>query len=131
MHHIHTYIVSRHLATRDNNKLLRTLPTYISSSDEILPRLTHRTLPQLRKNKSPFLKVYLHQVDAKTHPSPLFPLCNPHTQDTHYLFNCTHIRTTLSPLDLWTDPAGVSALLARWTEKLTGGPQAGRSDSPH
>ena len=26
-------------------------------------------------------------------------------------------RTTLSPLDLWTDPAGVTALLARWTEK--------------
>ena len=44
---------------------------------------------------------------------------------------CTHIRTTLSPLDLWTDPAGVTALLARWTEKLAGGPQAGTSDSPH
>ena len=47
---------------------------------------------------------------------------------------CTHIRfiifTTLSPLDLWTDPAGVTALLARWTEKLAGGPQAGTSDSP-
>ena len=41
-----------------------------------------------------------------------------------------HIRTTLSPLDLWTDPAGVTALLARWTEKLAGGPQAGTSDSP-
>ena len=92
--------------------------------DEILPRLTRRTLAQLRTNKSPFLK-----VDAKTHPSPLFPLCNTHTHDTHHLFNCTHIRTTLSPLDLWTDPAGVIALLARWTEKLAGGPQAGTSDS--
>ena len=50
--------------------------------------------------------------------------------DTHHLFNCTHIRTTLSPQDLWTDPAGVTALLARWTEKLAGGPQAGTSDSP-
>ena len=28
-------------------------------------------------------------------------------------------------------PAGVTALLARWTEKLAGGPQAGTSDSPH
>ena len=64
-------------------------------------------------------------------PSPLCPLCNIHTHDTHHLFNCTHIRTTLSPLDLWTDPAGVTALLARWTEKLAGGPQAGTSDSPH
>ena len=42
----------------------------------------------------------------------------------------THIRTSLSPLDLWTDPAGVTALLARWIEKLAGGPQAGTSDSP-
>ena len=25
----------------------------------------------------------------------------------------------------------VTALLARWTEKLAGGPQAGTSDSPH
>ena len=76
------------------------------------------------------LKSYLHKVDAKSHPSPLCPLCNTHTHDTHHLFNYTHIRTTLSPLDLCTDPAGVTALLARWTEKLAGGPQAGTSDSP-
>ena len=115
MRHINTSIVSRHLATRGNNK--------------ILPCLTRRTLAQLRTNKSPFLKSYLHKVDAKTHPSPLCPLCNIHTHDTHHLFNCTHIRTTLSPLDLWTDPAGVIALLARWTEKLAGGPHAGTTDS--
>ena len=27
--------------------------------------------------------------------------------------------------------SGVTALLARWTKKLAGGPQAGTSDSPH
>ena len=131
MHHIHTSIVSRHLATRGNNKILRTPPPRISSSEERLPRLTRRTIAQLRTNKSPFLKSYLHKVDAKTHPSPLCPLCNIHTHGTHHLFNCTHIRTTLSLLDLWTDPAGVAALLARWTEKLAGGPQAATSDSPY
>ena len=41
----------------------------------------------------------------------------------HHLFKLT----TLSPLDLWTEPARVIALLARWTEKLTGLPQAGYS----
>ena len=112
MRHIHTSIVSRHLDTRGNNKILRTPPPHTSSSEEILPRLTRRTLAQLRTNKSPFLKSYFHKVDAKTHPSPLCPLCNIHTHDTHHLFNCTHISTTLSPLDLWTDPAGVTALLA-------------------
>ena len=94
MHHIHTSIVSRHLSTRGNNKILRTPPPHISRSEEILPRLTLRTLSQLRTNKSAFLKSYLHKVDAKSHPSPLCPLCYTHT---HHLFNCTHIRTTLSP----------------------------------
>ena len=104
---------------------LRTPPPHTSSSEERLRRLTRRTLAQIRTDKS-----YLHKVDAKTHPSPLCPLCNIHTHDTHHLFNCTHIGTTLSPLDLWTDPAGVTTLLTRWTEKLAGGPQAGTSDSP-
>ena len=113
MRHIHTSIVSRHLATRGNNKIMRTHPPHTSSSEERLPHLTRHTLAQLRTNKSPFLKSYLHKVDAKTHPSPLCPLCNNHTYNTHHLFNCTHIRTTLSPLDLWTVPVGVTALLAR------------------
>ena len=120
MHHIHTSIVSRHLATRGHNKILRTPPPHISNSEEILPRLTSRTLAQFRTNKSPFLK-----VDTKSHPTPLCPLCNTHTHDTHNLFNCTHIRTTLLPLDLWADLAGVMGLLARWRDMLAGGPKAG------
>ena len=91
MRHIHTSIVSRHLATRGNNKILHTPPPHIISYEEILPHLTRCTLAQPRTNKSPFLKVYLHKVDAKTHPSLLFPLCNTHTHDTHHLF--THIVT--------------------------------------
>ena len=94
MCYIHTSNVSRHLASRVNDKTRRTPPPHISSSDERLPRLTRRTLAQLRTNKSTFLKSYLHKVDAKSHPSPLCPRCNTHTHDTHHLFNCTHIRTT-------------------------------------
>ena len=112
MRHIPTWIVSRHLATRGNIKILRTHSPHINSSEEILSRLTGCTFTQLRTNKSPFLKLYLHNVDAKSHPSPTY-------------------EATLSPLDFWTEPTGVTALLARWTEKLAGGPQTGRSDSPH
>ena len=130
MRHIHTSIVSRHLATRGNHEILRTPPPHISSSEEILPRIARRALAQLRTNKSPFLKSYLHNVDAKSHRSPLCPLCNTYKHDTHHIINFTHIYTRLSPLDLWTDPAGVTALLARWTEKLAGGQQAGTPDSP-
>ena len=131
MRNIHASIVSKHLATRGNNKILRTPLPHISSSEEILLHLTHRTLAQLITNKSPFLKSYLHKVDAKSHPSLLCPLCNTHPHDINHLFNCTHIHTTLSPLYLWTDTAGVTALVARWTEKLAGGTHAARSDSPH
>ena len=85
MHHLHTFILSRHPATRGNNTILRTPPPHISSSEEILSGITRRTLAQLRTNKSPFLKSYLHKVHAKLHQSPLFPLYN-----TNHLFNCTH-----------------------------------------
>ena len=127
MRHILTSIVSRHLATRGNNKILRTPPPHISSSEEILTSITRRTLAQLR---TPFLKSYLQKADGKTHPSPLCLLCNIHTHDTHHIYNCTHIRTTLSPLDLWSYPAGEMELLTTWRDKLTGGPQAGWSDYP-
>ena len=110
MHHIHTSIVSRHLATRGNNKILHTPPPHINVSEEIPPLFTHRTLAQLRTINHPFLN---HKVDAKSHTSPLCPLCNTHTHDTHHLFSCTRKRTTLSPLALWTDPAGVTALVTR------------------
>ena len=74
-----------------------------SSAEEILPRLTRRILAQLRTNKSPFLKLYLHHVDAKSHPSPLCPLCKTHTHTTHTL---SLTEPTLLPQDLWTDPDG-------------------------
>ena len=120
MHHIHTSIVSRHLATRDNNEILRTPPSHISSSEQILCRLTRGTIAQLRTNKSPSSKYNY----TNTTPKHIHHHCAPSATPTHmtlHLFICTDIRTTLSPLDLWTDPAGVSALLARWTDKLAGG----------
>ena len=92
MRHIHTSIVSRHIATRGNIKILRTPPPHIGNSEEILRNLTRRTLAQLSTNKSPFLKSYLHIVDAKSHSSPLFPLCNTHTH-TH----TTHIISSTAP----------------------------------
>ena len=101
MRHIHTSIVSRHLATRGNGKILRIPPPHISNSEEILPRFIRRTLAQLRTSISPFLKSYLNKVDAKSHPTPRFPLYNTHTHNVYNLFNCTHICTTLPLLDLW------------------------------
>ena len=122
MRDICTSIVSQHLAARDNNKILRTHPTQVSSTGENLPRYTCRTLAQLRTNKFPFLLSYLHKIDASTHPSPLCPLCRTHEHTTQHLFSCPQIHTTLSALNLWRDPPGVAALLDDWREKLAANP---------
>ena len=97
--------------------------------EEILNRLTCYTLAQLRTSKSPFLKLYFTK-STPNHIHHHYAPSNTLTHDTHHLFNCSHIRTTLSPLDLWTYLVGVTALLARWTEKLAGGPQTGTSAPP-
>ena len=89
--YLYTSIVSRYIATRGNNKILRTPPPHISSSEDILV-LTGRTHAQLRINKS-----CLHKVDAKSHTALL----------------CPFVTLTSSPMDLWTDPTRVTALLAR------------------
>ena len=68
---------------------------------------------------------------TKSTPKHIHHHYAPSVTSTWHLFNCTHIRTTLSPLDLLTDHAGVKETLARWRDKLDGGPKAGWSDSPH
>ena len=93
MRHIHTSIVSRHLATGGNNKILRTPPPHISSSEEILPTSLVEPLPNSE------------QIN--------------HTSSNHTYTKSTpkHPRTRhTSSLDLWTDPAGMTELLTRSTE---------------
>ena len=89
MRHIHTSSVPRHLATRGNNKILRTPPPHISSSEGILLRLTRRTLAHLRTNKSPFLKSYLHKVA----PNHIHHHYTPSVTSTH----TTHIISSTAP----------------------------------
>ena len=55
MYHIHPSIASRHLPTRGNNKMLRTPPPHIISSEEILPCLTGAPLPNSEQMNNPFL----------------------------------------------------------------------------
>ena len=77
MRHIHTSIVSMHLAIRGNNKILRTPAPHITSSEKILPRITRRTLAQLRQANHPFSN---HTYSKSTsnhihhHNAPYVPL---------------------------------------------------------
>ena len=90
MRDIHTTIVSQHLAARDNNKILRTHPPQVSSTEENLPRHTRRTLAQLRTNKSPFLLSYRRLNTPITTLPPLSHSRTYHTTslqlptDTHH-----------------------------------------------
>ena len=127
MRYIHTSIVSRHLATRSNNKIRRTPPPHISSSEEILPRLTRLTLAQLRPNKSPFLKSYLHKVDANH--------IHHHYAPSVTLTPTTHIISSTAPTYAPHCHRGFVGTPCRsdcqMVGKAAGGPQVGRSDSPH
>ena len=126
MRHMDTSIVSRHLGTRGNNKILRTPPPHISSSEERHPRLTRRILAQLRTNNLPSS----NHTYTKSTAKHIHHHYAPSVTSTHTTHIISSTAPTLAPLDLGTDPAGVTALLAIWTEKLAGGPQAGTSDSP-
>ena len=115
---IHTTIVQRHLRDRPNNKILDRPPPDIDKSEETLTRPTRRRLAQLRTNKSPLLRQYLHKIDSTNYPTEDCPLCRAGPHDTRHLFNCTEVPTDLTTLDLWTNPCGVADLLDAWEEKL-------------
>ena len=124
------HIFNGHLAIRGNNKILRTPPSHISSSEEKLPASLIAPLPnseQINHPSSNHIYTSRRQITSITDYAASVTL----THDTHISSTASHIHTTLSPLDLWTDPAGVASMMARWKEKLAGGPQAGTSDSPH
>ena len=127
MHHIHTSIVSMHLATRAITKYCAHL---------------HHTLAALKRDfpASPLPNSEQTNLPSSNHT---YTKSTPKHIHHHYASvtstHTTHIISSTAPthaphchpLDLWTDPAGVTALLARWMEKLAGGAQAGTSDSPH
>jgi hypothetical protein len=120
---IHTRAVQTHLNNRQHNKLINCTAPPIHSSEQGLCRAVRRTLAQLRTDKSPILHAYLHKISPDTHPSPLCPLCTQQEHTTTHLFNCTHVPSCLSPLDLWTNPVGVVGLLSRWGAKVPGWPE--------
>ena len=81
---IHKQIVSEHIHNAKLNTILNATPTDIHASEKTLPRKTRPTLAQLRTNKSPLLRSYLHKI-KDTYISSLCPLCNNHEHNTKHL----------------------------------------------
>src|SRR6476661_9116926 len=98
---IHHSIVKNHLQSYKPNKIINQPAPPINKDEQTLLRKTRRTLVQLRTNKSPFLKSYLHKIDPQNHSSPLCPLCNTQNHDTKHLVTCFSLPTHLTPNDLW------------------------------
>ena len=89
LRHIHTSIVSRHLATRGNNKIQRTPPSHSSSSENILFRLTRFTLAQLTIIKHPFS----NHTNTKSTPNHIHHYYSPFVT----LTRTTHIISSTTP----------------------------------
>ena len=115
---VHSHIVSNHLSQRPPNKVLQDQTPSVSPAELLLLRETRRTLAQLRTNKSPLLVSYLFSIGDPRHPSPLCPLCLMHDHTSSHLFECKSLPTSLSSLDLWTNPDKVEPFLATWGERL-------------
>ena len=71
-------------------------------------------MPKSRTNKSQLLVSYLFSIGDPRHPSPLCPLCLMHDHTSSHLFECKSLPTSLSSLDLWTNPDKVEPFLATW-----------------
>ena len=111
-------LVSNYLSQRPPNKVLQDQTPSDSPAELLLSRETRRTLAQLRTNKSPLLVSYLFSIGDPRHPSPLCPLCLMHDHTFSHLFECKSLPTSLSSLDLWTNPDKVEPFLATWGERL-------------
>ena len=89
MRDIHTTIISQHLAARDNNKILRTHPPQVSSTEEDLPRHTRRTLAQLRSNKS-LSSYHIYTKSTPQHTHLYFFLLVALTNISHNISSVAH-----------------------------------------
>ena len=89
MRHIHTSIVSRHLATRGNNKILRTPPPHTSSSEERLPASLVAPLPSSGQTNLPSS----NHTYTKSTPKHIHHHYAPSVTSTH----TTHIISSTAP----------------------------------
>ena len=109
---LHTAAVSQHLEEQPIHPLLGAQPPDVHKEEQSLSRNIRRNLAQLRAQKSPVLKEYLHNIGVED--SPLCPLCGQSAHNTIHLFRCTAVQTELTPIDLWRRPARAADLLQRW-----------------
>lgn len=111
---IHTQLVADYLSNCRPNPIINMQAPPVNPSELLLERDERRLLCQIRANKSPFLQEYLNKINPVQHPSSLCHKCNDAVHDSAHLFSCSFVATELEPVDLWSRPAEVMALLREW-----------------
>ena len=98
---IHTKTVDTSKKSLINN-VLGGLPPAIHLSERSLPRLSRRTLCQLREDRCIGLETFKHKIG--TAPDDLCPLCHNDSHISQHLFDCPASPTNLNFHDLWKRP---------------------------
>ena len=106
---LHTNAVRESLASYGENKVLHRNPPQVHSSESKLSRNFRVKLTQLRSGYSRSLNSYMHRIDENIEDK--CPDCSEGPHDTEHLFNCKENPTTLTTLDLWTNPIEAAKFL--------------------
>ena len=107
---LHTEAVAASIAEAPQNKVLLRAAPEINAEEKNLPRSTRVTLAQLRSNYSTKLMSTLHCFNPDIY-DPQCPKCGNLPHDTNHLFNCPTDPTTLTALDLWSNPVAAATFL--------------------
>jgi hypothetical protein len=91
------------------NRVLGTLPPGINPSENTLNRKTRSELSRLRSGFSRNLNNYMNRLDNEI--QDVCPLCNATPHDTPHLFDCLANPTSLTVIDLWTNPVEAANFL--------------------
>ena len=99
---IHTNAVTKSIAARTDNRVLRAPAPDIADEEQELRRKTRRTLSQLRSGECISLNSYQHKIGLSD--SPICPCCRNQEHTAQHLFECPSHQTNLEPIDLWLRP---------------------------
>ena len=108
------------LETYSVNRVLQVADPEINKEEINLPRETRTQLSRLRSGFSRTLKSYMSRIEEDIIDE--CPNCNATPHDTTHLFNCPSTPTTLTPLDLWTNPRNCAKFLKLLPEGWDDGP---------
>ena len=111
---LHTEAVAASIAQAPPNKVILRAAPEVNAEEKKLPRSSRVTLAQLRSNYSTKLMSTLHCFNPDTY-NPECPKCGDEPHDTNHLFNCPVDPTTLTTLDLWSNPVAAATFLGLGT----------------